>query len=57
MASRNIVYFTGYPPGNGHPANWQTPFCQILSQQQQFSYRRHKWHCILSFLVSFIGLY
>jgi len=52
-----IVYFTGYPSYNGYPANWQMPFCQIHSQQQQFTYRKKQHtrrHCILSFLVSFL---
>jgi len=31
----------------GSLANWQYPFCQILSQQQHFTYTihsKHKWH-------------
>jgi len=40
----------------GYLANWQNPFCHILSQQQHFTYTinsKHKWHWILNFLVSF----
>jgi len=44
--------------GDGYLANWQNPFCQILSQQQQFTYTitaNTNGTGFYSFLVSFYG--